>query len=130
MNILKNLLRQRTFYQMFVEKLVAKDLIKAAAHITGGGIAGNLSRSIPEDFCASVSKENIPKQELFEELKNLIGEEEAYKTFNMGVGFCVIAGEENCSEIVEIAAEFEPFMFGRVKKAVGNEEKSSRICFR
>ncbi len=117
-------------YANVVEKLTAKKLIHAAAHITGGGIAGNLVRSIPEGFCANVNKENIPKQELFEELKRLAGEDEAYKTFNMGVGFCVIAGEENYDEIIEIAGEFEPFILGKVKKAVGNEEKNSRICFR
>lgn len=117
-------------YANVVEKMSAKKLINATAHITGGGIVDNLRRSVPKGFYANIKLENIPQDNLFKELERLVGFKEAYHTFNMGVGFCIIAGEENCDEILEIAAEFSPFIMGKIKRALTNEEKNTRVCLR
>ncbi len=128
--IMEEALAPTIIYSDIIEKLTSNNLVHAIAHITGGGIEGNLPRSIPEGLYANVSKESIPKTRVFEELKKLVGEVEAYKTFNMGVGMCVIVPEENCVETLEIASKYSPFVFGKVKKGITNEEKNTRICLR
>lgn len=101
-------------YALEINELVEKKLIHACANITGGGIEGNLVRSVPSDKTAVVYKNKIVKQELFEKLQELTGEDEAYKTFNMGVGFCIIAKRENFDEISRICEKYEPTIIGEV----------------
>ena len=68
-----------------------KNLINAAAHITGGGLIENLTRSVPEklNINLDLSKIKIPK--IFKWLKSKnISDQEMMHTFNCGVGFCLI----------------------------------------
>lgn len=101
-------------YAKEINEIVDKNLAHACANITGGGIEGNLIRSIPTGKCAIVDKSKILKQPLFEKLKKLVGEAEAYKTFNMGVGFCIIAPEANADEIMKVCEKYEPTIIGSV----------------
>jgi phosphoribosylformylglycinamidine cyclo-ligase len=98
------------------EILALTDVIHAAANITGSGIAGNLVRSIPAGLCAVAYKDKIPKQPLFEELQRLAGEDEAYATFNMGVGFCLILDKKFRDAVFETCKTYEPFVIGEVVK--------------
>jgi len=111
-------------YANEVLDLAERGLLHAAANITGGGIEGNLVRSIPEHLCAVVYKNKIPKQPIFEELARLVGEDEAYKTFNMGVGLCLITDKPDV--VFEACRVWEPFVIGEV----GVNEKNTRFCFR
>lgn len=110
-------------YANEINEIVEKGLAQACANITGGGIEDNLIRSIPEGKCAAVDKSKIIKQELFEKLKELVGEDEAYKAFNMGVGFCIIAPQENFETISKICAKYEPTVIGKVE----NEHSGIRL---
>lgn len=110
-------------YANEINEIVEKGLAHACANITGGGIEDNLTRSIPEGKCAVVDKSKIVKQELFEKLQELVGENEAYKAFNMGVGFCIIAPQENFEAISKICQKYEPTIIGKVISG------SKKICF-
>lgn len=112
-------------YANEVNALVEKEMLHAAANITGGGIEGNLVRAIPKELCAVVYKDKITKQPLFEELQKLVGEDEAYKTFNMGVGLCLITDKKHEDEIFKTCSMYEPFVIGEVVK----NEKGTGICF-
>jgi len=103
-------------------ELCRQNLIKICANITGGGIEGNLSRVIPEGLCANLDKSSIPENPLFDKFEQLVGTQEAYKTFNMGVGMCIIAPPHNKDRIFEICKKDNPFEFGRLVK---NEEGCS-----
>jgi len=116
-------LKPTHIYANEINELVEKNLVHACANITGGGIEGNLVRSIPTGKTAVVYKDKIVKQELFEKLQELVGEAEAYKTFNMGVGFCIIAPEENVDAIFKICDKYEPTVIGEII------EGSEKICF-
>ncbi len=116
-------LKPTHIYANEVIDLTERELIHAAANITGGGIEGNLVRSIPEHLCAVVYKNKIPKQPIFEELQKLVGEAEAYKTFNMGVGLCLITDKPE--EVMEACKIWEPFVIGEVVK----NEKNTSLCF-
>jgi len=102
-------------YANEINEIVEKNLAHACANITGGGIEDNLVRSIPNGKCVVVDKSKIIKQPLFEKLEQLVGEEEAYKTFNMGVGFCIIAPQENVQEIYKICEKYSPKIIGKVE---------------
>lgn len=66
--------------------------IKGMAHITGGGIAGNLSRVIPEGLSAKLHVSNWEIPQVFRVLQSLgnIAEAEMFATFNMGIGFILV----------------------------------------
>lgn len=123
-NLFEVALEPTHIYAKEICELVEKKLIHACANITGGGIEGNLVRSISDGKCAIIYKDKIIKQELFEKLEQLVGEEEAYKTFNMGIGFCIIAQKSNKEEIFKICAKYEPTVIGEITQKFKNEEKS------
>ena len=73
--------------------------VRGMAHITGGGIAGNLCRVIPDGLSAGVHLNNWKQPQLFRALQNLgnISDDDMLATFNMGVGFILV-----------VPAAFEP----------------------
>lgn len=101
-------------YAKEINEIVERNLAHSCANITGGGIEDNLSRSIPKGKKVVIDKNKIVKQELFTKLESLVGEAEAYKTFNMGVGFCIVAQKENVQEIFKICEKYEPTIIGEV----------------
>jgi len=127
--LFKITLKPTHIYANEINEIVEKGLAHACANITGGGIEDNLNRSIPDGKTAVVYKEKIPKQELFEKFQELVGEDEAYKTFNMGVGFCIITKKENVEAICEICEKYEPTIIGEVVDGIlGNV--NPKICFK
>lgn len=121
-NLFELALKPTYIYANEIIEIVEKNLAHACANITGGGIEDNLIRSIPIGKSAVVDKSKIIKQELFEKLQDLVGEEEAYKAFNMGVGFCIIASEKNAEEIFKICEKYEPSIIGKVIEGIADEE--------
>ncbi len=126
-NVIEQTLQPSFIYSDVIEKCAKKSLIKSASHISNGGILKNIARSIPYGLYAQISKENIPKQTIFEELRNIMGDERAYRNFNMGVGFTIITSEENVSEVMDIAHDFEPFILGKIKTAITKDDLNKRV---
>lgn len=111
---LKNSLEPTHIYVKEILKLCEENAIKVCANITGGGIAGNLERVIPNGLCAEISIKNIPENPLFKKLESVVGLEEAYKTFNMGVGMCIIASPDKANTVLEVCKTYEPFILGAI----------------
>ena len=86
------LLTPTTIYASVVASLVNDFPVMGMAHITGGGIPGNLPRCIPEGLKVDVNYDSWRLPELFSKimLAGEIPEEEMKKTFNMGIGYCVV----------------------------------------
>lgn len=103
-------------YANEILELIDKELINACANITGGGIAGNLARVIPQDLCAELDYSKIPYFPLFKKLKELVGSDEAHKVFNMGVGMCVVANRDNIDGIFKVLDKYKPFILGEIIK--------------
>ena len=115
------LLEPTVIYVPYIKKLKSKGInIKASAHITGGGIEGNLKRIVPEGLRAVVEKNSIPKQSVFEWIQEVGGVEEGemYRTFNMGVGYILIVEEKFKDQILDCLAE-EAFVCGYIEKGKG-----------
>ena len=115
-------LRPTTIYAGgLVRALKAGAPIHAMAHITGGGITENLNRALPADVDALVYRGgedgpawNMPPVIPYMVKAAGLTPDEAYKTFNMGVGMSIICSPEDKDEVVaKLEAEgFKPFVMG------------------
>ncbi len=70
-----------------------RDRAHAFAHVTGGGILGNLSRVIPEGLRAEIDWDSWERPPVFEWLAGQVDEEEMRRVFNLGIGFCAVLSE-------------------------------------
>ena len=81
-------------------ELYKRNLIKSSANITGGGIIENITRSIPKGLTANIDLSKIKVLKIFKWLKNKnISDNEMLKTFNCGVGFCLIVDKKKSSKL-------------------------------
>ena len=123
-NIKKNnflrteLLRPTKIYVKEVLKLIDKNLINGCANITGGGLADNIKRIIPENLVAEIDLKKINTSKIFRWLKkNDISDKEMLKTFNCGVGFCLIISPKNLDKVKKyFTKEFKPYVMGKISK--------------
>ena len=123
-NIKKNnflrteLLRPTKIYVKEVLKLINKNLINGCANITGGGLADNIKRIIPENLVAEIDLNKINTSKIFRWLKkNDISDKEMLKTFNCGVGFCLIISPKNLDKVKKyFTKEFKPYVIGKISK--------------
>ena len=69
-----------------------KNVVRGMAHITGGGLPGNLPRVLPENCQAVIKKTSWPKPPIFDLLAKWgpVDEEEMYRVFNMGIGYVLV----------------------------------------
>jgi phosphoribosylformylglycinamidine cyclo-ligase len=63
---------------------------QALAHVTGGGILGNVSRVVPDGLAATIEWDAWPRPRVFEWLGRHVDEEELRRVFNLGIGFCAV----------------------------------------
>ena len=117
-NIRKELIRPTKIYVKEVNKLNKKKLINGCANITGGGLINNLIRVVPDKLCLNIDLSKIKIKEIFKWLKkNNIKESEMLKTFNCGIGFCLIANKKNIRNIMKIFSKnYQPYQIGFVSK--------------
>lgn len=73
---------------------------KAFAHVTGGGILGNLTRVLPDGVGAEVDWDSWARPPVFGWLARHVPEDELRRVFNLGIGFCAIVGEAAPGELV------------------------------
>ncbi len=104
-------------YAESILKICAEKLVLGLANITGGGILSNIKRAVPNGFCAVLDKTSLPKLPVFNLLSHFVAEDEMYRTFNMGAGFCIIAKQKNVQRVLEIAKNHNPFIFGYIEKS-------------
>jgi phosphoribosylaminoimidazole synthetase len=118
-NNLKNqILKPTKIYSKEILKLTKKNLINASAHITGGGLIENLMRSVPDNLTLNINLAKIKTLKIFKWLKTKnISDQEMIKTFNCGVGFCVIVPKKNISKIKKVfSKQFKPYEIGYISK--------------
>jgi phosphoribosylformylglycinamidine cyclo-ligase len=95
------LLTPTTIYAPLIQKLLDEFPILGMAHITGGGIPGNISRCLPERLTANIDYNSWPLPEIFNKimLAGEIPEEEMKKVFNLGIGYCLVVPEEVVEDV-------------------------------
>ena len=96
-----DLLAPTKLYLDDVRALRSRADVRALAHITGGGILGNLSRMLPEGREAELAWDSWERPPVFEWLARHVDENELRNVFNLGIGFCaVIPAADVAGELV------------------------------
>ncbi len=98
--------------------------VHAMAHITGGGIPGNLNRALPAALDAAVDTTSWVVPNLFQQLQRAggVGRDEMFRTFNMGVGMIVIVPPAHADSVLSAAAsrQIEAWHMGQTVRGAGN----------
>ena len=112
----KELIKPTKIYVNEVLSLVERNLLNGCANITGGGLADNIKRVIPNKLCASIDLSKIKTLKIFNWLKQKnISDKEMLKTFNCGVGFCLIIKPKNLKKINNFfSKDFKPYVIGKI----------------
>ena len=105
-------------YTKEILKLVDRNLINAAAHITGGGLIENISRSVPNNLSINIDLSKIKTKKIFKWLRTKkISDLEMLKTFNCGVGFCLIIKSKNLKKVIKIFPKNnKPYLIGKISE--------------
>ena len=114
----KELIKPTKIYVKEIIKLIDKNLINGCANITGGGIEDNIKRVVPNNLCADIDLDKVKTQKIFRWLKNSgVSNREMLKTFNCGVGFCIIINKKNLNKVKLIFdTKFKPYVIGKIIK--------------
>lgn len=101
------LLTPTSLYVAVVERWMQAGLPKAMAHITGGGLPGNLPRAFPEGVEIVLDRTRWAPPPVFREIaaRGNISADEMFRTFNMGVGFVVAVDAGREEEAIRLAGE-------------------------
>ena len=118
--IKKELLRPTKIYTNEILKLTNKNLINSSAHITGGGLIENIVRSIPNNLSINIDLSKIKTKKIFKWLKsNNVSDLEMLKTFNCGVGFCIIVDKKNINKIKKyFNKDYMPYEIGYISQNI------------
>jgi phosphoribosylaminoimidazole synthetase len=110
------LLKPTKIYVKEVLKLIDKNLINGCANITGGGLADNIKRVIPDNLVAEINLNEVKALKIFKWLnKNGISDNEMLKTFNCGVGFCLIISPKKYKSVKKhFTKKFKPYIIGKI----------------
>ena len=117
------LLKPHRAYWPLLKNILARGWVKSMAHITGGGITGNLPRAMPKSVQAVIELGSWPVLPVFRYLAQLgsIEPEELLKTFNLGVGMILIIPARFVSRVeTELRRRREKFYL------IGHIERVSR----
>ena len=109
-------------YVIHVLELIKKKYLNACANITGGGLKDNIERIIPDNYCAEINLKKIKTLKIFRWLKSQgVRDQEMLKTFNCGVGFCLIVKRSNYKKVIRLfPKKYKPYVIGKITK---NSEK-------
>jgi len=100
-----------------------KKTVHGMAHITGGGLMGNIPRVLPKNCNAVIKKESWPTHKIFTLLQKAgpVEEDEMYRVFNMGIGFVLIVAEDFANSIAKKLKRFgeKVYKIGRITTGTG-----------
>jgi phosphoribosylformylglycinamidine cyclo-ligase len=101
----------------------ALPLVHGLAHITGGGIPGNLIRVLPKGTGAAVRTGSWPRPPVFDFLQRNggVSDEEMFRVFNMGIGMIAVAPPEDADAVRSAArrASVDAWVIGEVTRGHG-----------
>jgi len=112
----KELIKPTKIYVNEILNLIKNKLLNSCANITGGGLEDNIKRVIPNGLSADIDLDKVKTKKIFKWLKqNNINDKEMLKTFNCGVGFCLIIKPQNLKKINKFfSKEFKPYVIGKI----------------
>jgi phosphoribosylformylglycinamidine cyclo-ligase len=104
-NLIEELLTPTRIYVDTVLELLEKIPVHGIAHITGGGLYGNVKRVLPDGLDIRINWEQVRPQPIFDLIQHAgdVNEGEMRRTFNMGIGMVMIVSEEYADRALEHA---------------------------
>jgi len=122
----KELIKPTKIYVKELLKLIDKNILNGCANITGGGLKDNIKRIVPKNLCAEIDLNKIKTLKIFKWLKKSgIFENEMLKTFNCGVGFCLVINPKNLNKVYKyFPKKFKPYVIGKISK----NSKKVKLC--
>ena len=125
----KKLIEPTKIYVKEILNLVNKKLINGCANITGGGIKDNIKRILPSHLSAKIDLNKIRSKSIFKWIHHQgVNEKEMIKTFNCGVGFCVIIKPKNLKKIKKyFTKNFQPYLIGKIVNGKKNVDLNGKI---
>lgn len=110
-------------YANIVHELTAKFEIRGMAHITGGGLPGNLNRILPDGTDALIKKGTWPVLPIFQLLKQMGGldPDDMYRVFNMGIGYVLVVAPDQADQILKTINEskYTAYQIGEISQGSG-----------
>jgi len=126
------IMKPHTAYYRAIKGLIGNNKLKGMAHITGGGIEGNLKRIIPDGLRAQINLSKIKTLPLFKHIKDngTIADSEMLSTFNCGVGLVLVV-EPACADhvIAHVKPYHNCYPIGEVTKGEPGVEFSNRLIW-
>ena len=125
----KELIKPTKIYVNEILNLIKSKLLNSCANITGGGLEDNIKRVIPDGFSADIDLDKVKTKKIFKWLKqNNINDKEMLKTFNCGVGFCLIIKPQNLKKINKFfSKEFKPYVIGKITSGKNKVKLNGKI---
>ena len=122
----EELLEPTTVYASDLLALVRQVEVHAMSHVTGGGLANNLARVLPDDLVATVDRSTWTPAPIFTLVQQVgdVSQPDIEATLNMGVGMVVVMPEANISEAIEVLAGsgLSAWQCGHVSRRGGPDE--------
>lgn len=111
------LMRPSVIYAPAVLEALAAGGVNGAAHVTGGGLEENLARSVPPHFTAVVDHWSWEWPNVFAQVQRRggISVEEMRRTFNLGIGFCLIVDPNHVDAVMRAVSDHDPTVIGRIE---------------
>ena len=127
----QELIRPTKIYVKELSFLIEKKLINACANITGGGLVDNVQRVVPDNLCADINLNNINTLKIFKWLHKMgVSEKEMLKTFNCGVGFCLIINPNKLKLVSKyFGKKFKPYVIGKISESSKKVKLSGKISW-
>jgi phosphoribosylformylglycinamidine cyclo-ligase len=117
---LDQLLEPSVIFSPAVRRAVATGAVRSAAHITGGGLPGNLPRVLPDGLGAQIDTLTWRVPSVFDLVASRgVDRDEMFATFNMGVGFCLVVDPARVDEVLAATGEHDSWRVGVVVPGAG-----------
>ena len=125
------LIRPTKIYVKELSLINEKNLINGCANITGGGLVDNIQRIIPKNLCAEIDLNRVKTLKIFTWLHKMgVSEKEMLKTFNCGIGFCLVTKPRNLDSITKyFGKKFKPYVIGKIVKNSKKIKLSGKISW-
>jgi phosphoribosylformylglycinamidine cyclo-ligase len=124
----EELLRPTNIYARAVRALApVRDAVAGMAHITGGGLPGNLPRALPPGYLAVLREDAWPVQPIFALIERLgnVPREDMRRTFNMGIGYALVAKAGREREVLDLLGNigYDVTVIGHVRRKKEGESE-------
>lgn len=123
------ILQPTRLYVKVILDLLKTINVNAMAHITGGGISGNIARVFPNHLAAEIEIKNLPKIKIFEWIKEKaqLTNEQMWETFNCGIGYVVVVNKANLDDVFSVLRkhDIKGYILGRVI----NKEGKTKVYY-